>query len=105
MLDKDKIIRKEACDKLCGPMQILIVKASKSETSKEFALEGSVVDDLDESSADDLREMGTNWIEAMEELETADVSGAIFWRRIRGDEEATDDEQDTLLSFLQVESN
>ena len=102
------------------------MKASESETSKAVALKSSVVDDLDYLFADYLRELVTNWIdieddgeviaveieETMEELEKvaerddiADASGVVSAGK--EDEEANDDRQDTLPSFLQVriESN
>lgn len=97
------------------------MKASESETSKAVALKSSVVDDLDYLFADYLRELVTNWIdieddgeviaveieETMEELEKvaerddiADASGVVSAGK--EDEEANDDRQDTLPSFLEV---
>jgi hypothetical protein len=121
--EKDKTISTEACNELCGLMQELIMKAKECDTSKAVALKGSVMDDLDESSVSEIRAMVTNWIdieddediiaaeieEALEALElserddTANASGV--QPAGEEDEEATDDEQDVLPSFIEIESN
>jgi hypothetical protein len=121
--EKDKKISKEACDELCGLMQELIMKAKECDTSKAVALKGSVVDDLDELSVSDIRAMVTNWIdieddediiaaeikEALEVLELSerdDTASALGVQSAgEEDKEATDDEQDALPSFMEVESN
>jgi hypothetical protein len=78
MSNKDKKISEEDCDELCGLLQKLIVKAHHCDTSRAVALQGSVVDDLDECSDNDLRAMVTNWMDIEDDEDIiADVNS---WR-------------------------